>query len=93
MPPPDPIGEYVMLIPYAEPTAGIHFEISGYGNVAPAPVSVVSCCFGRRRFARPATIAIRDDADSDERERKRSLHVLTLPFIDTSMNRGVSQPS
>src|SRR5262245_47261755 len=40
MPAPEPVGEYVMLMSYAFPTSGIHLEISGKGNVAPAPVSV-----------------------------------------------------
>src|SRR5712691_1106683 len=39
MPPPDPIALYVILIPSAWSTAGIHFEMSGNGNVAPAPTS------------------------------------------------------
>src|SRR5215510_12367226 len=43
MPAPEPVGEYVMLIPYAFPTSGIHFEMSGNGNVAPAPTRLVSC--------------------------------------------------
>jgi len=42
MPAPEPVGEYVMLIPSAFPTSGMHFEISGKGNVAPVPTSCVS---------------------------------------------------
>ena len=39
IPAPEPVGEYVMLIPSALSTAGIHFEMSGNGNVAPVPTS------------------------------------------------------
>src|SRR6187200_1891787 len=39
MPAPDPVAVYVRLIPSELLTAGIHFEMSGNGNVAPVPTS------------------------------------------------------
>ena len=39
IPAPEPVAVYVMLIPSALSTAGIHFEMSGNGNVAPVPTS------------------------------------------------------
>ena len=33
----EPVAEYVILIPSAWSTAGIHFEMSGNGKVAPVP--------------------------------------------------------
>src|SRR5262245_20471339 len=58
MPAPEPVGEYVMLIPYAFPTSGIHFEMSGNGNVAPVPTSDVSAALAGAACACPATSAI-----------------------------------
>ncbi len=41
MPPPLPIALYLIVIPVAEPKAGIHCETSGNTNELPAPSSVV----------------------------------------------------
>src|SRR5712691_713428 len=38
MPPPEPIGPYVTLMPYAASTFGIHADTSGATNELPAPV-------------------------------------------------------
>ena len=67
-----------MLIPYAEPTAGIHFEISGYGNVAPAPDERRVLLLGRRRAGGADGDCDRGHAGHDEHEPKSSLHDLTL---------------
>src|SRR5712692_4546927 len=38
MPPPEPIGPYVTLTPYAASICGIHADTSGATNELPAPV-------------------------------------------------------
>ena len=78
MPPPDPIGEYETLYPYADPSAGIHFETSGKTNELPAPLSDVSCFFAGRRACGPDRECGRDHGGRDEHEPKSSLHDLTL---------------
>src|SRR5215471_19914608 len=57
MPPPEPIGEYVRLMPNAEPSCGIHADTSGNTNELPAPVMVVSLFFVADALARPAIAA------------------------------------
>src|SRR5262245_40675003 len=57
MPAPDPVPEYVSLIPRALSTAGIHFEMSGNGNVAPVPTSEPAVGFADADCVRPAKAA------------------------------------
>src|SRR5215510_9471040 len=57
MPAPDPVPEYVILIPSALSTAGIHFEMSGTGNVAPVPTSEPASGFADADWVLPAKAA------------------------------------
>jgi hypothetical protein len=56
IPPPEPIGEYVTLIPSEEFTFGIHVWTSFETNVLPAPVRLPACAFEPDAPA-PATVA------------------------------------
>src|SRR5215470_13299956 len=57
IPAPEPVGVYVMWIPRALSTAGIHLEISGYGNVAPVPTSEPAAGFADADCVLPANAA------------------------------------
>ena len=80
IPAPEPVAEYVMLIPSALSTAGIHFEMSGNGNVAPVPTSEpVLRLRGRRLHALPASAATAATASSASRSHS-ALHD-SFPFL------------
>src|SRR6185503_3110169 len=57
MPAPDPVAEYVILIPSALSAAGIHFEMSGNGNVAPVPTNEPAVGFADAGCVLPAKAA------------------------------------
>src|SRR5438034_10600480 len=57
IPAPEPVAEYVTLMPRAWSTAGIHFEMSGNGNVAPVPTSEPAVGLADAFSVRPATSA------------------------------------
>src|SRR5262245_37980900 len=84
MPAPDPVPEYVILIPSALSTAGIHFEISGNGKVAPVPTSEPAVGFADADCVLPANAASATTASTTRlaaRMRFMILVPLSLRFV------------
>ena len=73
-----------MLIPSALSTAGIHFEMSGNGNVAPVPTSELALGFAAAGSVRSGDRRDSRNHDDDESEHKSSFHgassILVLPL-------------
>src|SRR5437867_4176770 len=89
MPPPEPIGLYVIFVPVAWSYPGIHFEISGNGNVAPAPTSVSPLALAGAVCFAVAAVTTASDASSVARRATPLFSMLSTPLgIPDSLPEG-----
>src|SRR5262245_50716841 len=76
IPAPDPVPEYVILSPSALSTAGIHFEMSGNGKVAPVPTSEPAVGFADADCVLPAKAASATTASTTSPAARRRFMIL-----------------